>query len=237
VEAPGWLVWLRWVIANVLGGIVGYMAGSLLSPILGGFLTLLAGIMGAIVGIAQWQTLRDFVPNLSGTLWVAFTGLGFGLAAPMLQLTGQAMAWTSRTIPLWEDMYRESNSVRASLELILDWRYPLAYIGAALTGAAAGLALGLTQMWILRRYVYDTWIWVVGNIVGGIVGSLLGLLIALLLYPYFEGQYLARVVLILFLVPSGVFLLSSLVTGGALAMLRTRLRAPEEGQGGDRVLR
>jgi uncharacterized membrane protein YeaQ/YmgE (transglycosylase-associated protein family) len=237
VEAPGWLVWLRWLVANLLGGVVGYLAGSLLAPMLGSFPTLIAGIMGAIVGIAQWQTLRDFVPSLNGSLWVAFTALGFGLAAPMIQLTGQAMAWTSRMVPMWEDMVRESNSIRATLELIIDWRYPLAFIGAALTGAAAGLALGIAQVWVLRRYVYDTWIWIAGNIAGGIVGTLLGLMIALLLYPYFEEQYIARVVLILFLVPSGVFLLSSLVTGGALAMLRTRLKAPEEGQGGDRVLR
>jgi hypothetical protein len=216
-------------VANLLGGIVGYLVGGLIAPVFGGFPTLLMGIIGAIVGIAQWQTLRDFIPGLSAPLWVAFTGLGFGLAGSVFERTGQAMAWTSMTLRMWEDMARQSDSLRATLELIIDLRYPLAFIGAALTGALGGLALGAAQAWVLRRHVDDAWIWVAAHVLGGIVGTIVGLLIAVLLFPAQE-QYVARVVLILFVVPSGIFIIASLVAGGALAALRGRLKPQESGE-------
>jgi uncharacterized membrane protein YeaQ/YmgE (transglycosylase-associated protein family) len=223
VAAPGWLVWLRWVVANLLGGIVGYLVGSMLSPIFGSFPTLLMGIMGAIVGVAQWQTMRDFVPGLNGTLWVAFTGLGYGLAGPLLELTGYAMALTSGTLRMWEEVARNSDSVRATLELIVNWRYPLALVGAAAVGMLGGATLGLAQAWVLRRHTYDAWIWIAASALGGMLGTFLGLLVAVLLYPP-QDNTVARVVLVLFMVPSGVFLVGSLVTGGALHLLRDRLK-------------
>ena len=216
------------MVANVLGGIVGYLIGSLLAPVIGGLPTLLGGIMGGIAGLAQWQTLRDFIPGVSAPLWVAFTGLGFGLAAPALQATGQAMAWVAGVYPNWQAAVQGGDPIGPTLALISDWQYPQALLGAALTGALGGLALGLAQWYVLRRSVRDAWLWIPACALAGIVGTLLGLMLALLLHPAGD-QLVARAALILFLVPSGIFLLGSLVTGGALAILLSRLK-PQPGK-------
>src|SRR5438105_10543275 len=71
-----WVVWVRWMLANLLSGVVGYVAAVLIAAILNGYNIFIGGVIGIIVGLAQWQVLRDYAAGIRAGPWVAFTAIG-----------------------------------------------------------------------------------------------------------------------------------------------------------------
>ena len=220
-----WTVYIRWVIANLLGGIVGYLTAFLLSFIIGGFGLLIGGAIGAVVGLAQWQVLRDYIPDMQGSRWVSFTALGYGVSAQLIAFLGLAMAYTANievqgdAVQGFIDLAEARNGLEAILALATSfWS---ARLGAMLLGALAGAVLGLSQWWVLRRHVQWAALWVPVVAAAGIVGTSAALFTALYVYDGTVNN--ASILIVGFSVNvAGIFFIGSLITGLALASLEKK---------------
>ncbi len=212
----------RWLLANFLGGVVGYLTGLLISSVIGGFSLLIGGVIGAVVGLAQWQMLRDYLPDLRAIHWVSFTALGYGLSLPVLSYLGSAMAAAASlqvpgdTIQGYIDLANKRNEVEAILALVVS--FWTSRLGAALVGALMGAVLGSAQWWVLRRHARWAARWLAVTAAGGIVGVSAALLASLYVYDR-TANNVSLFILGLSLSPAGIFLVGSLITGLALVWL------------------
>ncbi len=224
---PGLLLWLRWLLANVLGGTVGYLAGVLLLAPLGSdsavgqsiLYLLVAVIVGAVLGFAQWQVLRDCLPTLPRRLWVWATGLGLAVPLMLTGFVGPIMAAAAGVVTGWQQVALQSGMMVATLGLANS--FPAALAAACGTGAVAGLMLGAIQWLALRGYVQNAAWWMAVNLVGGALGMLAGLWIGITIVPARDNTAVWLILNMLVGGP-GVFILASMVSGAVLVALLRR---------------
>ncbi len=153
--------WLRWVIANAVGELLGlgpvafaaillvrlFSEGSGPEALFGlGLFTLLGAFEGAVVGLAQWLVLRRRLPALTRRSWISAT------------VAGAAAAWLLGMLP------------STIMSLIGDGGGAIPepegagiHIMAAGTGFVSGAILAAPQWRILRRHIRGAGWWVLAN--------------------------------------------------------------------------
>jgi len=216
------LLWLRWVLANLLGGAVAYLFSTFLSAMMGGIDLLMAALTSVFIGVAQWQVVRDYVPGTRLLGWVVLTTLGFGFGLPVFQGVGQVMARAANRVATWEHASSIYGPVPAALGLMDEFAFPTAILAAAAAGALTGLIMGGLQSLSLRMRLPGAGLWVPASAAGGALGILAGMWVALLaggnLIGVKPGPANALVIGVFFS-PWGIFIISSVVTGVALVLL------------------
>jgi hypothetical protein len=160
-------VWLAWVLAGVVAGLLALAIAAETPPFLVGVLPsgdeqntsgwtmgnwaiLLAGALaGATFGAIQRLVLRRVLPHLDGWVWVSTAGFGMAFTAVWALGGGQHGAVAHHALPHAVDL------------------------AGPLGGAIIGAALGASQWLILRRYLPRAGWWVPFNGVGLAAGWLL----------------------------------------------------------------
>lgn len=147
-RGPGWGLWLAWVSANAVGGMLSLAFGSVAEDSLAGkdgaglVALVVAGIMaGVMLGVAQGLVLLRYLKWRGFGLWVLVTTTGRTarwLLSPMVAAL--------LSLPFYD-------SGRAGRLL---WLFVICTVGAL-----SGLALGLFQMYALRGLVRRPgwWLW------------------------------------------------------------------------------
>lgn len=158
-----WSLWLRWVLANSLGEMVGLgstfavgvglFAGLADSPgvlpaILSALLMTSSGLVeGFIVGTVQGWAMHPAIPRLGRRAWVVAT------------ILGAVVAWFLGSIPMTIASLSASGSQPAAQE-------PPAGLMVLLEvgmGLVAGLVLALPQWRVLRHHAARAWLWLPAN--------------------------------------------------------------------------
>lgn len=223
-----WTILFRWVLANFLGGVVGYLAGLLFALVVGGFSLLFGGVIGAVIGLAQWQVLRDYMEEMRAVSWISFSALGFGLSVPALSYLGYGIAFATGLetggdpVQGWINLASSrgpNGPVEAMLALV--GRFPSALIGAAIVGALAGAVIGTAQLVVLRRHSQWAYWWVPATAIAGLVGTIAALYVSIGVYNGLYDENALFIVSIA-LSPAGISILGSVVTGLVLARLVER---------------
>jgi hypothetical protein len=163
MEIPNRSLWIRWVMANAGGELIGlgatFAVGFLLFNMIGepadlvatlgfGALLVLSGaIEGIVVGLAQWTVLKSSPLNISRRSWVIAT------------LLGALVAWFFGSIPSTL-MSLGSDSGSALPQEPQPW---LVFVLAGGMGAAAGVILAVPQWLVLRQKVHKAWLWLPAN--------------------------------------------------------------------------
>jgi len=207
------------------------MAGFVVALVLGGFEMLIFGSMGAVIGFAQWQVLREYFGEMRAVTWVSLTALGYGLSALVLSLVslGYAMA-SAVSLELGKDavlgFIQRANSTN-TIEAILALAYSFwsARVGAALIGAMGGLVLGFAQWWVLRNHVRRAGLWILIVAVGGLVGQSVALFTSLYAYDGPDNNA-SLFLVILSLSPAGIFMFASFISGLGLMWLLRKQPSP-----------
>ena len=157
-------LWLRWVVANALGELVGLgitaLVGAVFFSVIGedtggsavlalASVAVLAGTLaeGTSVGTAQWLVLRRPLPRLHWRTWAAATG------------AGAFLAWTLGMIPSTVMSLGAGSSGQAGPEPDQMIVYSLAFA----MGLVLGPVLGLAQWLVLRRFVGRAALWMPAN--------------------------------------------------------------------------
>lgn len=219
-------IFLRWVVANILSAVVGFLTGLLLGLVIGPFEMLRAGTTGAVVGFAQWQVLRDYLKDMRSLPWVVVTGMSYGLSVLVVAIVslGFAMAGAvgmelnKDAVTGFIQLSRETNPYEAVLAMANT--FGSARFAAALVGATGGLVVGVAQWWVLRHYVRGSLLWVPIVAVGGLVGLSASLFTSLYTYDGLDNNA-SLFVVVLSLSPAGIFMFGSVVTGlGLMWLLR-----------------
>jgi hypothetical protein len=179
---------LRWILANVVGWMIGLYAG-VLNPICFAGAGIIAGL---VLGAAQWWALRNTsfgiylaendenIPNIPTRLsqiarrWIGLTFLGAAVGLfPAAVLGAILFLFTSG-------------------------------LAALLAGAALGLAVGLAQWMLLKGVSQQVALWLLVNTLGGaacgwltltpiIRGLPIGMLLGSALFGYLTGRVLERI--------------------------------------------
>jgi hypothetical protein len=140
----GWGFWLAWVLASIMGLVVGALLG--MSVAYGLFdrdgvdatIGITGGIvMGATSGFLQWVVLREKVARAGW--WVLASALGFAIAGGTL------------------------GAIR------INENYVMAGI---LFAAVFGVAGGIMQWLVLRQQVVRAGLWILASILGSLVGAI-----------------------------------------------------------------
>jgi hypothetical protein len=173
VEEGRWLnvaadernVWVAWVLAGGVAGLLALAVAAETPPFLVGVLPsgdeqntsgwtvgwaiLLAGALaGATFGAVQRLVLRRVLPHLNGWVWVSTAGFGTAFAAVWALGGGRHGAVAHHALPHAVDL------------------------AGPLGGAIIGAALGASQWLILRRHLRRAGWWVPFNGVGFVAGWL-----------------------------------------------------------------
>jgi hypothetical protein len=159
-------IWLRWVVANVVGEIVGFglaaAVGGLVVLTLRGLngavafaagvvgLVLIGTIEGAAVGQAQWLALRPSLPRLAQRRWLLATIAG----AIVAWGTGMGLGTAAG------DSQGLAESTQATI------------VGAVVIGIVAGVLLSAAQWLVLRRLVAHAGWWVPAHAAAWAIGML-----------------------------------------------------------------
>jgi hypothetical protein len=156
-------VWVRWVLANSLGELVGLGAtfalgvglfsGLAESPgagpaVLSALLMTASGLLeGWVVGSAQWWAMRPAFPGVARRSWVLATTVG------------AVIAWFLGSIPMTVASLSTAGSEATGPE-------PPALLMVSLEvglGLVAGLVLALPQWRVLRRHAARAGLWLPAN--------------------------------------------------------------------------
>lgn len=149
----GWRTWRRWVLANVVGEVVGFglaaAIGATAAPLVEraediyqlligvGVVAAVGIVEGSVVGFAQWLALRLALPGLTPRAWVGATVAGaiaaWGAGMAIGTLAGDRLGAFAGASPL---------------------------LAAALIGAVAGTLLSVFQWLVLRRSLRSAGRWV-----------------------------------------------------------------------------
>lgn len=169
MEQVGFGFWVRWVLANGLGELVGLglvAAGTWLFAVdalesgqtvptltAAAFVVVLGAVEGAVVGIAQWSVLKLRVRVAPGS-WIGATAIG------------AIIAWLLGMVPSTLVALGAPNEVAAppepSMGLILAM--------AGMMGLVLGVILALPQWLVLRRALPDAGWWIPANSAAWLVG-------------------------------------------------------------------
>lgn len=152
----------RWVIAFVLGEIVGFglaiTLGFTTAPVIDqapspvAFVVTivaaaLAGVIeGGVVGWAQWAVARRLRPELRGWAWIRATAAGGAVAWAIGMTLGTSLSFPRE--PPW----------------------PVITTGAAALGVLVGAIFGVAQWTVLRHHVHMAGRWIVANAAAWAVG-------------------------------------------------------------------
>lgn len=169
-QRGGWALWLRWVLANAVGELIGLGAAAVLGVLLaqaveatfGAFAGLaLAGVFillgtfeGVVVGVAQWLVLRRPFPALRWQAWL------------LASAVGAFVAWTLGMLP--STLMGAATGDGGPPAPDIDG--PLMYALAAGMGAVLGPVLGVPQWLVLRRHAPRAGWWVLANVVAWAAG-------------------------------------------------------------------
>lgn len=88
-KLPGFLFWLQWMMATVLGRLLGRAAVELLTWVAGNgphILPVRMLLLGAAIGSCQWWVLKPYLPR--ARRWLVATMLGGGVTGIAAVLTG-----------------------------------------------------------------------------------------------------------------------------------------------------
>jgi len=152
---------VQWVLANALGGVIGWSVGVNLANTVGppGLFTantiVLSVTLGATIGFAQWLVLRQW---LRADLWILASAISWFVGWPVSRPMSYLVAFLP-AIPSW---------------LFL----PMSFV---VGGTALGTLMGLSQWFILKNRVYGASLWLPANVVGYALGQVLaciGLLVS-----------------------------------------------------------
>jgi hypothetical protein len=165
LKQDSWTLWEGWVLATVVGGLVGMVIVVIVSAIASqleavstvALLHVVGGLEGAALGLAQWLVLRRYVKRLGW--WIVATMVG-AIAAWLIGLKVSVML-----ILIFFDSTLSVTLSAALLKAIF------------LLGAWVGAVLGLTQWLVLRTHVRHGVLWIVANAVAwglGLVVALIG---------------------------------------------------------------
>jgi len=165
-----WNLWLRWIIANVAGEVLGLgLAGAvatvmvltigepetaLVALVMAGVMIAAGTLEGVIVGFAQWLVLRRRLRRLSRREWVTATAIG------------ALVAWAMGMAPSTLMALNQNAGSSPPPEMSDAMKYGL----ASVMGAALGTILGIPQWRALRRYVTGATLWVWANAAAWAVG-------------------------------------------------------------------
>ncbi len=146
-----WRLWPRWIIATAMPGslacLVGYAVNANVeSGGLPGLLLLGAtlSLIWAIIGLAQWLVVRPSVPSMRS--WVVTSVVG--------GLVGTVLGWWISTG--WYGVFTSTN-------------HP-ALLAIGVTGAVAGVVLGLAQWRILQDHLSNGRAWILASAASGVAG-------------------------------------------------------------------
>ncbi len=163
-------LWLRWVLANGIGELLGlggtFAIGLVLFTKMGepqnalqalGMAALMtsSGLLeGTVVGLAQWAVMRRPFPRLGRGVWVGAT------------IAGALVAWALGSVPM------TVASLGAQAEQAAGPEPPqwIVLLAAGGMGLAAGAILGWPQWRALRRIVWGAGLWIPANSLAWAVG-------------------------------------------------------------------
>lgn len=163
-------LWLRWVLANALGelmglGLVAVVAGGLIwrfgeprSTIMVLLFTALMITLGACEGMAlgwtQWLAVHPFLHPLQRREWMNAT------------ICGAVIAWSLGMIPSTLFSLQETTGNAAPMTMDDTTKYLM----AATMGLALGVVLGIPQWMVLRRCVKQARRWIGANAIAWAFG-------------------------------------------------------------------
>ncbi len=167
---------LKWIVANSLAEMIGFMIGLGLSSLLwisvGPFsgpgmvlavIVISAPIVGISIGYGQWAVLRHRLPQIARRTWIGATIVGAGIFWTFGMVAGASLALgTSMS---------ESGPIEISERMVL-------FLLAAMMGLVLGPTLGVPQWWVLRRWVDKAVWWIPANALAwasGMVATFAGL--------------------------------------------------------------
>lgn len=157
------ILWLKWVLANSAGELIGLGAtfaigaglfsglaedlGIAATLVGAGLMTATGALEGAVVGLAQWLVLRVAIPGIGRRAWVVAT------------VIGAVIAWFLGSVPmvlvsLFQQPGRETAGEPSQVVVLLL---------AAGMGLVAGLILSVAQWLVLRKHVQRAWLWLPAN--------------------------------------------------------------------------
>lgn len=157
--------WLRWVVANAVGEVLGLGPVALIALMLarvlaetGGAAAALMGLLlftalgafeGAVVGYAQGRVLRRRLPAVTARRWTAATAIG------------ASAAWFLGMLPATVGALSGGEAAMAESELGAASMIAM----EAATGAVLGAVLAVPQWRVLRRHVDRAGWWLPANAV------------------------------------------------------------------------
>ncbi len=159
-------LWRDWVLANTIGGALGWGAVVVLAFPSWGASVLFAGpIAGTCVALAQRHYLQYRIQSLFGSTWLWQTIL-------------------SSTLCWFLPALLRALLISKDIKLLLHPLAPLLYF------LVGGSAFGLVQWMVLRRFFRRAWLWICACAISWSIGAFVGLWIAdravQLLFPGYE---------------------------------------------------
>ncbi len=174
--------WLRWVLANAAGELLGLGGSALIGIILAttldletvaGTLLMAAGMIvlgtlleGIVVGLCQWSVLRWALPAVSWRHWTVATAAGAGVA------------WCLGMIPSTLMLMVPAGSGSEAAGTMAEMSDTVYYALAAGMGFVLGPTLAVPQWVVLRRQVARAGWWVPANALAWAGGMVLVFLAA-----------------------------------------------------------
>ena len=218
-------LWLRWVIANGVGEMVGlgltfaiavevissFGNGQSVMVILASFLVAVASgaIEATVVGIAQWWAMHPWFPAITRRAWWLATLVGALVAYVLGYLPSTLMS-----------LGEQSTQSQAAAAEPAQW---LILIMAAGLGAVGGAVLSFAQWLSMRRKVQGASSWIPANMLAWALGM------PLIFWGIDTAQKLAGMVWVVVFI-AGVLLVTGLLVGvihGAFLMRIAELHTPE----------
>lgn len=148
-------LWWRWTIWTTAGELAGFAVPALVmaagtvagwtDSVQVGVAVAVGAVEGAVLGLAQWQMLRRFLPAISRLSWVVATAFG-ALTAYLLAMVAVVLIGAA-TIPL-----------------------PVVIVACVLIVAGFLLSIGVPQWLVLRRHLPRAGWWIVANAVAWPLG-------------------------------------------------------------------
>lgn len=147
-------LWWRWTIWMTIGELVGFAVpavvmtagtvGGWSESVQVGAAVAIGAVEGAVLGLAQLQALRTFLPTINWLHWVVATAIG-AMVAYLLAMIGVALVGAVIR-PIW------------------------IVVASVLIGAGFLLSLGMPQWMVLRRHLPSSGWWIVANAVAWPLG-------------------------------------------------------------------
>ena len=176
------IIW-RWIIANLVGFCASVPFGfamiwflsvafgwSQLNSIL--YIIFVYGFMGAIIGIAQWLSVKQYFPKIS-SLWILSNALALPLSTYTFLVVGRNLS--NILFPLFDDVVAVG-------------------ILAAIAGGLGGLTCGVIQLLILKKCIVHPHFavtWIFTSFIICILASFISVVVSMLInIPNFPWNWM-----------------------------------------------